>query len=265
MLSNFAAFNFNLRPYISVASMLTHADDLETVVRSVVNFASLASILATASEAAALASTFQAVGGHVANMHAAAPALLTESTASVFRMVHALGNFSDAVNRATELMGGGEVGIRSSSSSAVSATTFDRLPFDIAFEDLSWEFTLFGDVDVSTESLGLPDIPADLALKLSWVGDVAVTLQGLRTYGSTFVHAVNVTATLDIASAGIEVHLEVGRAIIKTSLMCPNTCLHATCDIYFICVMLTSHSCAAVFPTSRARRRSRRRASTGSS
>ena len=92
------------------------------------------------------------------------------------------------------------------------------LPFDIALADLSWEFTLFGDVDVSTESLGLPDIPVDLALKLSWVGHRSVTL-----HGSTFAYSVDVTATLDFESAGIEVYLMVGR--VKTSLVCQTTCL----------------------------------------
>ena len=49
----------------SVASMLAHAGDLETVVRAVANFASVTSILGAASEAAALAGTFQAVGALV--------------------------------------------------------------------------------------------------------------------------------------------------------------------------------------------------------
>jgi len=84
------------------------------------------------------------------------------------------------------------------------------LPFDIPLDDLSWEFTLFGDVDVSTDALGLPDIPAGLALQLSWVGDVSVTLLNHREYSSTFEYAVVVTATLDFESTGIEVHLMVG-------------------------------------------------------
>ena len=96
-----------LRMGTSVASMLAHADDLETIVRSVANFASLTSILATGSEAAALAANFQAVGGHVASMHAAAPALV-KSTASVFRVVQSLGNYSDVVNCMTALMGTAE-------------------------------------------------------------------------------------------------------------------------------------------------------------
>jgi hypothetical protein len=72
---------------------------------------------------------------------------------------------------------------------------------------------------VSTESLGLPDIPAGLALQLSWVGDVAVTLLDHHNYGSTLKYAVVVTATLDFESAGIEVHLMVGRD--TASLVCP--------------------------------------------
>jgi hypothetical protein len=71
-------------------------------------------------------------------------------------------------------MGGGAAGL--TSSAALTGTTFDTLPFDIAFADLSWEFTLFGDVDVSTGSVGLPAVPAGLApaLHLSWVADAAV-------------------------------------------------------------------------------------------
>ena len=53
----------------SVASLLTHANDLETIVRSVANFASLTSILTTASEAAALAANFKRMGERVTVRH----------------------------------------------------------------------------------------------------------------------------------------------------------------------------------------------------
>ena len=158
------------------------------------------------------------------------------------------------------------------------------LPFDIALADLSWEFTLFGDVDVSTESLGLPDIPADLALKLSWVGEVAVTQRGPHTYSSTFEYAAVVTAALNLETTGaIEVQLMVGRD--NTSMVCPIDCLcvilcsyhmrllwdrtSLVCLIGRRCVILgdpaTSLATNFVAPTTRAKRRFRRRASTGSS
>ena len=108
---------------------------------------------------------------------------------------------------------------------------YRTLPFDIPLDDLSWEFTLFGDVDVSTESLGLPGIPAGLALQLSWVGDVAVTLLDHRKYGSTFEYAVVVTATLDFESTGIEVHLMVGWDTTSLVFRLPNDQMH-TCDVW---------------------------------
>jgi hypothetical protein len=147
-----------------------------------------------------------------AAMRGAAPAL-AQSAAGAFRMVQSLGDYSDMVNRVTTLMGGGQVGFKSAAAADTAATAFDELPFDIAFADLSWEFTLFGDVDVSVsaESLGLPDIPADLAgpLKVAWVADVAVTLQGFHTYGTTFAYAVVAAAVLDLdaAAGAVEVHL----------------------------------------------------------
>lgn len=85
---------------------------------------------------------------------------------------------------------------------------FPTLPFNVPFEDLSWEFTVTGDVDVSTESLGLPDIPVNMALQLSWIADIAVTTQGYRTWGATFDWSLNVTATLDFAAEGVNVYLE---------------------------------------------------------
>jgi hypothetical protein len=137
------------------------------------------------------------------------------------------------------------------------------------FADLSWEFTLSGDVDVSTESLGLPVIPADLALQLSWIGDVAVTLQGVHTYGVTFTYAVNVTATLDFASAGIEAR-GLLRAVTRSKLyllllLCARVCaLTLKVCLAPISVQVLVLNDPPARCTSWAGAPSRRRASTGS-
>jgi hypothetical protein len=87
---------------------LYHTDDLETIVRSVANLASLTSILATGSEVAALAANFKRIGGRVTVMRDAVPALVN-STAIMFRdvkrTVQTLCNYSDIVHRVTVLMG----------------------------------------------------------------------------------------------------------------------------------------------------------------
>jgi hypothetical protein len=104
----------------------------------------------------------------------------------------------------------------STTANTSNGVVFPTLPFNVRFEDLSWEFTVTGDVDVSTKSLGLPDRPVDVALQLSWIADIVVMTQGNHTWDATFDWSLNATATLDFAADGVKVYLE-GR----TSLPAP--------------------------------------------
>ena len=92
----------------AIAIRLYHVDDLETIVRSVANLASLTSILATGSEAAALAANFKRIGGRVSELRDAVPALVN-STAIMFRdvkrTVQTLCDYSEIMYRVTVLMG----------------------------------------------------------------------------------------------------------------------------------------------------------------